>query len=69
MKFFLLPAGNYAFYSKGILKISKFSEYKFEPKIEKPYKEIIKDLNKLLHESIKKHLVSDAPIGTFYLEV
>jgi asparagine synthase (glutamine-hydrolysing) len=62
---FMFPAGNYAYYSNGILKTTKFDEYKYEPKIIKPYTEIVKDVNTLLHESIRRHLVSDAPIGTF----
>lgn len=62
---FMFPAGHYAYFSKGILKTTKYDEYKYEPKIIKPYAEIVKDVNGLLHESIKRHLVSDAPIGTF----
>jgi len=62
---FMFPSGHYAYYSKGMLKTNKFDEYKYEPKIIKPYTEIVKDVNGLLHESVKRHLVSDAPIGTF----
>ncbi len=61
----MFPAGHYAYYSKGVLVTTKYDEYKYEPKIVKPYPEIVKDVNDLLHDSIKRHLVSDAPIGTF----
>lgn len=62
---FMFPSGHYAYYTNGILKTIKYDEYKYEPKIIKPYNEIVKDVNVLLHNSIKRHLVSDAPIGTF----
>ncbi len=62
---FMFSAGHYAYFSNGMLKMTKYDEYKYEPKIVKPYTEIVKDVNGLLHESIKRHLVSDAPIGTF----
>jgi len=62
---FIFPAGQYAYYSKGVLKLTKYDEYKYEPKIVKPYQEIVKDVSDLLHKSIKRHLISDAPIGTF----
>ena len=62
---FMFPAGYYAYFSNGVLKTTKYDEYQYEPKIAKPYQEIVKDVNSLLHESIKRHLISDAPIGTF----
>jgi len=61
----MLPAGHYAYYVNGMLETTKYDEYNYEPKIVKPYAQIVKDVNGLLHESIKRHLVSDAPIGTF----
>jgi asparagine synthase (glutamine-hydrolysing) len=62
---FMFPAGHYAYFSNGILVTTKYDEYKYEPKIVKPYNEIVQDVHGLLHESIKRQLVSDAPIGTF----
>jgi len=62
---FMFPAGHYGYFKNGTLKTIKFDEYKYEPKIIKPYNEIVKDVNGLLHDSVKRHLVSDAPIGTF----
>jgi asparagine synthase (glutamine-hydrolysing) len=59
------PAGSYAYYSDKNLKITKYDSYKYEPKIIKPYNEVIKDVRELLDKSVERHLISDAPIGTF----
>ena len=59
------PAGHYAFFKDGQLKFYKFDEYKFEPKIKKPYREIISDIRTLFNQSIQRHLISDAPLGIF----
>lgn len=61
----MFPAGYYGYLFNNKLKLSKFDDYLYEPKIIKPYNEIIKDVNELLHNSIERHLISDAPIGTF----
>ena len=37
-------------------KTTKYDEYKYEPKIVKPYAEIVKDVNDLLHKSIQRTL-------------
>jgi len=59
------PAGHYGVYKSKKLKTVKYDEYSFEPKINKPYKEIIKDVGDLFDKSIQRHLISDAPIGVF----
>jgi len=61
----MFPAGHYAYYINGILNITQYDTYTYEPKIQKPYSEIVKEVSGLMHESVKRHLVSDAPIGTF----
>jgi asparagine synthase (glutamine-hydrolysing) len=61
----MFPAGHYGLYENNKLNIIKYDEYKFEPKIIKPYKEIVSDVRELFDNSIKRHLVSDAPIGVF----
>ena len=61
----MFPSGNYGYYSNGNLDLSIFDEYNYEPKLTKPYKEIVKDVSVLMHNSIDRHLISDAPIGTF----
>ena len=64
-KIFSFPAGHYAFFKDGQLKFYKFDEYKFEPKIKKPYREIISDIRILFNQSVQRHLISDAPLGIF----
>jgi len=61
----IFPAGHWASYSNGLLIFKKFDEYKYEPKITKSYQEIVEDVRILLHKSVERHLISDAPIGTF----
>ncbi len=61
----MFPAGEYAYYKNGKLKREKYNRYNYEPKIIKPYGEIVDDVTDLLHKSIKSHLISDAPIGIF----
>jgi asparagine synthase (glutamine-hydrolysing) len=61
----VFPSGCYGYYSNGILETIKYDEYTYSPKIVKPYSEIVKDVNELMHESVKRHLISDAPIGAF----
>ena len=61
----LFPAGHYGYYKNNRLNIIKYDEYFFEPKIEKSYSEIVSDTKELFYSAIKRHLVSDAPIGTF----
>lgn len=62
---FVFPAGYYGIYLNNKLTMEKYDEYNYEPKIQKPYSEIVNDVSSLLHQSIKKQLISDAPIGTF----
>ena len=59
------PAGCFGFLKNNKLSIKEFDKYNYEPKINKPYKEIISDVKELFNNSIKRHLISDAPIGTF----
>lgn len=59
------PAGHFGYLRNHELKLQQFDEYKYEPKIQKPYKEIITDVSELFHNAVKRHLISDAPIGTF----
>ncbi|MDB4056840.1 asparagine synthase (glutamine-hydrolyzing) [Candidatus Thioglobus sp.] len=61
----IFPAGYYGFYKNNGLELFKYDEYKYVPKIIKPYKEIVSDTSKLFHNAIKRQLVSDAPIGIF----
>lgn len=62
---FSFPAGYYAYYKNFKLALKKFDEYLYEPKIEKSYNNILADIKDLFDSSIKRHMISDAPIGTF----
>lgn len=59
------PAGCFATYENKKLSITQYDTYTYEPKINKSREEIIKDVHNLMHTSIERELVSDAPIGTF----
>jgi len=61
----MFPSGNYGYFCDGKLDLNIFDEYKYEPKIIKPYNKIVKDVSVLMHNSVERHLISDAPIGTF----
>jgi len=61
----MFPAGNYGCFIEGNLELKEFDTYNYEPKIKKPYAQIVKDTSELFDASIKRHLISDAPIGTF----
>ncbi len=61
----MFPAGHYAYFADATLKTTCYNTYSYTPKITKSYDEIVKDVQILLHKSIQRHLVSDAPIGTF----
>ncbi|HJO94105.1 MAG TPA: asparagine synthase (glutamine-hydrolyzing) [Victivallales bacterium] len=59
------PAGYYAYYKNNNLTFNKFSSYEFLPKLNDSYNSIVSNVKTLLHNSVKRHLISDAPIGTF----
>lgn len=60
------PAGAYGYYhpQRG-LRTQIYNDFIYQPKIDKPYEEMVDDVGELLHQSVKRHLISDAPIGTF----
>lgn len=59
------PSGHYGTLQNGDLNIHQFYSSEFEPKINSPTSEIITSVKNYVESSIKKHLISDAPIGTF----
>jgi len=61
----IFPTGHYGYLKDDNLEIFKYDEYKYAPKIIKSYNEIVSDVKRLFDASIKRHLISDAPIGTF----
>ena len=61
----IFPAGYYGYYKNNTLSTIKYDEYNYEPKIKKSYSEILKDSKELFDKAIRRHLISDAPIGAF----
>lgn len=61
----VFPAGHYGYYENNILTITEFAKYIFEPKTIRTYDEIVLNVRELFQKAVKKHLVSDASIGTF----
>lgn len=61
----MFPAGYYGYYKNNKLKLIKYDEYKYEPKLQKTYIEIVKETTEIFENSVKRHLISDAQIGTF----
>jgi len=61
----MFPSGNYGYFRNNKLQFNVFDKYEYEPKIQKPYNQIVAEVKELFEDSIKRHLISDAPIGTF----
>jgi asparagine synthase (glutamine-hydrolysing) len=61
----MFPAGHYGYYKDNKLTTIEYTKYNYEPKIIKPYNEIVSDVKELFENAIKRHMISDAPIGTF----
>ncbi|MCJ8345220.1 asparagine synthase (glutamine-hydrolyzing) [bacterium] len=59
------PAGFYGIFQNNELKLTQFQSYKFQPKIVSNYQNIVETTRALLHKAVDRHLISDAPIGTF----
>jgi len=59
----MFPAGHYGYFSGGKLSISRFSHYQYHPKHNKSHDEIVSDSREIFYRSVKRHMISDAPIG------
>ena len=59
------PSGHYGWLKNGDLNIHQFYSSEFEPKINSSTCKIISSVKKHVENSIRKHLISDAPLGTF----
>ena len=59
------PSGHCGTLQNGDLNIKQFYSSEFEPKINSTTIEIVSSVKKYVESSIKKSLISDAPIGTF----
>lgn len=59
------PSGHYGWLKNGDLNTHLFYNSEFEPKINSSTINIISSVKTHVENSIKNHLISDAPIGTF----
>lgn len=59
-----LDAGSYLEYQNGELTIEKYFTPVFDEK-EKPYDEAVKEIEEVMEDSVKNHLVSDVEVGSF----
>lgn len=61
----MFPAGCFGIYRDGQMSITQFANYIYEPKISRPYAQIVKEVKDIFNHTIERHLISDAPIGCF----
>src|SRR5262249_7012015 len=65
---FKLPAGHYAIFRKGELKITQYWDLKFPPadvKYPKTEAELAEEIRERFRKSVLAQMVSDVPIGAF----
>jgi asparagine synthase (glutamine-hydrolysing) len=60
-----LPPGHYIVYHHGQIKIEKYWNLKYEPKITADFKAVLEQLDHEIETTVKYHLVSDVPVGAF----
>jgi len=61
-----LPAGHFAVYEKGQLKIEQYWDLKFNvPEKPQSIEEIVERERDLIEQSVKRRLLSDVPLGAF----
>ena len=60
-----LEPGHYMIVKNGVVKITKYWDLAFNGKNNNSMKNIIGNLYEILEESVKLHMVSDVPLGTF----
>ncbi len=63
----ILPAGHFLFFDgkTGECKIERYFDPMFRPLREKSYEEKKAELREVLTESVRYHMISDVPVGTF----
>ena len=60
-----LPAASWLFLKGDEVKIEKYWELDFKNKLPNNENDVIEGLNSVLLETVKMHLLSDVPVGTF----
>ncbi len=63
----ILPAGHFLVFdgNSGALRVTRYFDPMFRPSREKSYEEKRSLLRETLTESVKYHMISDVPVGTF----
>lgn len=59
---FSLSPGHYFIYKNGRLNIKKYFELSFK---EKNNKNVVKDIEDVMKDSVQHHMISDVPVGSF----
>jgi len=62
---FKMPPAHYGIFQNGKLKLQKYWDLDYLPKIDISEKETAQELIKVLEEAVKLRLVSDVPLGAF----
>jgi asparagine synthase (glutamine-hydrolysing) len=60
-----LPAASWLFLKDNEIKIEKYWELDFRNKLPNNEDEVVEGLNSVLLDTVKMHLLSDVPVGTF----
>ncbi|MCP3682785.1 MAG: asparagine synthase (glutamine-hydrolyzing) [bacterium] len=60
----ILRPGHYIIYKNKKLDVTKYWEASYKKKKQKP-KEYIRDFQKVFHDSVKRHMISDVPVGSY----
>ncbi len=59
-----LEPGRFFKYSDGVLQINRYFKITFD-ETERPYKKTVNEIDKVIKDSVNKHLISDVEVGSF----
>ena len=62
---FCLQPGHYFTYQNGTLSISRYYEPDFHGKTDKPFEEVVDDIEKVMKESVEMHKISDVEVASY----
>jgi asparagine synthase (glutamine-hydrolysing) len=60
-----LPAGTSLYWQRGAIKLERYWDLRFIEKSPRPEHEIVDELDALLFDTVRMHLLSDVRVGTF----